>query len=382
MPNTKLSLNDALFATYSLAMLLLAFFIPPTHDYALYFKHWDLVLSGGDPWMKMSAANAYGPVHNLFAAPYLLHTQLPKLIFVSCWLFVSIHTVRTFLNTTTNSKNKLLYSVFWIANPFFIVGSTAYGFNDNLVALLIFVGILQAEKNKTITALVILSIGVLTKIYPVFLLPFLSRNWKEIKRNILIFFIIFITAYGISYLIWGGSFINAFGKANGRSPTLFSIMMFLNGDFFPFISIAKALIAINAILALSGVLYAFHLFKEGRIEQHTSFLVGFTFLLLFYKAGQQQFYLAYFSIFAAWVIIEFKKDIPNLKAFYSILILGFWMMLMAGIVYPLTRMEGAYEWLRHIIGLPTFIMLIYIQKSLLFPDTSNLSKSAASEANV
>ena len=370
MPTSAPSkLLDALLFVYVTAVLIASFMIAPMHDYALYFAHWDLILSGGDPWAKIDAPNAYGPVYNFFALPYALNSQLPKLIFVSCWLAVVIYTVRKFSALqNVSAAVKWLFAAFWLLNPFFIVSTSFYGFNDSLVALLCFLGVLLAVKGSSKTSLLILTVGVLTKIYPLFLLPFLNKGWKDIRRNILVFVVMLFVAYLITYLIWGPSFLVAFGKANGRNPTLFSIMMFLYSDYFPFKSIGSVLISLNKPLALGAVFFVFMRFRKEKLEQHAAFLAGFTALLMFYKAGQQQFYLAYFAIFAAWVVIEFRKELPNLKAFYAVLLLGFWMMLMAGVVYPLTSyMSGEYLWIREVIGLPTFILLCIVFKQLIFP---------------
>jgi hypothetical protein len=44
------------------------------------------------------------------------------------------------------------------------------------------------------------------------------------------------------------------------------------------------------------------------------------------------------------------------------------MSIMAGLVYPLTdQMEGNYLWLRDVIGLPTFIILVVVLSYLLKP---------------
>ncbi|UTW05146.1 DUF2029 domain-containing protein [Amphritea atlantica] len=362
-------LLDVLLCFYGIVVLVASFMVAPMHDYALYFAHWDLILRGGDPWAKIDAPNAYGPFYNFLALPYAVHSQLPKLIFSACWLAIVLYTVRKFSTLQGLAVNvKWLFAVFWLLNPFFIVSTVFFGFNDSLVALLCFLAVLIAVEGNRKSSLLIITAGVLTKIYPLFLLPFLNKSWKSVGRNILIFVVSLMLVYLITYLIWGPSFLVAFGKANGREPTLFSIMMFFSGDFFPFKSVGHFLISLNKLLVLGTVFYLFKRFQRGKIEQHTVFLAGFTAVLMFYKAGQQQFYLSFFAIFAAWVLIEFRKELPNMKAFYSVIALGVWMMLMAGIVYPLTSyMSGEFEWIRHIIGLPTFVLLCISFKYLVFP---------------
>ncbi len=360
------------FILYGAAFLTAAYLVPAMHDYRLYFNHWDLLLAGDDPWKKIPAANAYGPIYNLFAFPYALNIQFPKLLFVGAWLALVVYSVRDFiLNTDASKTAKSLYTVFWLFNPFFIVCTVFYGFNDNLVALIVFVGLLVAFKGQEAKSTFILTLGILTKLYPLFLLPFVSKDWKDIRRNIWIFFGLLISAYLICYLVWGPSFAVPFGKANGRNPTLFSIMKFFHGQFFPFETVAQVIITSSRVLILGGIFLIFKRYQKGLIAQHTAFLAGFTVLLMFYKAGQQQFYITYFAVFAAWVFVEFKHKQPNLKAFYAVLVLGAWMMLIAGVLYPLTSLRGDYAWVRDIIGVPTFVILSTILACLIQCSSGN-----------
>lgn len=374
--NIKLGL---FFLLYGFVMLFLAYNIQPMHDYGLYFAHWDLVLNGGDPWQKMEAANAYGPIYNAFAWLYAIDRQLPKLVFTASWLFISFYVVNAFWNLPKPTQlHKVLFLLLWLFNPFFILSTIFYGFNDAFVAFLVFLALLMIVKFKRLgSGVALLSLGVLTKIYPLFLLPFIANNKKQLLQYSVLFVFIIFSVYLFTYFIWGGSFLNAFGKANGRDPTLFSVMRFLTGAYFPS-EIGQAILAVSNLLILLGIGYVYKLFMVGKIDQITAFLASFTVLLMFYKAGQQQFYLVYFAIFALWSVQEFKKAHPNHKAFYAGLVLGLWMSIMAGLVYPFTgQMEGAYFWLRDVIGLPTFFILVVVMIFLLTPiklSKDNVSK--------
>ena len=356
--------------TYALVFFVVAFYVEPMHDYAAYLTHWDLVLNGGDPWRKMPAANAYGPIYNLFAWLYTIHYQLPKLIFASSWLFIAIYSVDRFLTIShVTVQEKTIYFIFWFFNPFFIISTLFYGFNDSFVALLVFVSmILVLFSQRTKLAVFIITLAVLTKIYPVFLLPYMEKFKKNIFKNIMLFVITLFTGYLLTYIFWGSSFANAFGKANGRDPTLFSIMKFLNGSYFPFEAFGQFMLLLSSLMVLSGVLYVFYLFKHDRIKQHTAFLAGFTMVLTFYKAGQFQFFIAYFAIFSVWALVEFKEAKPNKSAFYSVIMLGSWLSIMVGIIYPLSGgFNGEYEYIQDILGLPTFLMEVLVLFFLLLP---------------
>jgi len=184
----------------------------------------------------------------------------------------------------------------------------------------------------------------------------LAENKKQFKRVLLIFFVLIFAVYGLTYYVWGGSFVNAFGKANGRDPTLFSVMRVVHGDYFPFPSIAMYIVESYKLLILLSIWFLLKRFFKGELSKHALFLAAFTALLMFYKAGQQQFFIAYFAVFSIWVLIEFKSAKPDLTVFYSVLVLGLWFAVMAGIVYPLTSFKGDYAIIQEWLGLPTFLL--------------------------
>lgn len=74
-----------------IAAVVAAYLIGARHDYVRYMTHWELVLSGQDPW---STSNAYGPAYNLLAIPFVIHPLLPKVIFVSTWQLGSWYLLR------------------------------------------------------------------------------------------------------------------------------------------------------------------------------------------------------------------------------------------------------------------------------------------------
>ena len=72
------------------AVLATALVLGAQHDHAEYLVQWSAILAGEDPW---AGTNAYGPIHNLFAAPFALWALLPKLLFAGCavgasWLLI------------------------------------------------------------------------------------------------------------------------------------------------------------------------------------------------------------------------------------------------------------------------------------------------------
>lgn len=349
----------------SLVMFIIGYYIAPTHDYLGYFKHWDLVLSGGDPWARIHGANAYGPAHNLFAFIYAINIQGPKLIFIASWLFIGWYTLYKLIEKSNMQRFEIgLLFFIWFLNPLFLVGMLAYGFNDAFVALLMFWGLILATQapQKMKQGVSLLAIAFVTKLYPLFLLPFLTREKRTIKNNVLLFLGVVVSVYLAAYLIWGDSVFYPFGKANGRDPAMFSLMAFVFNSYFPFGQVtAEIVILLGNLFILISMGYVFHQLLKGRFAVHTALLLGFTFLFMFYKVGNFQFYISYFAVFLFWVLLEFQSDTPNRKAFYTLILFALWFGVMAGLVYPLTdRMQGEYEWLREVIGLPTFVFQLII----------------------
>ncbi|WP_156018290.1 hypothetical protein [Thiomicrospira pelophila] len=252
----------------------------------------------------------------------------------------------------------------WFLNPLFLVGMLAYGFNDAFVALLMFWGLILATQapQKMKQGVSLLAIAFVTKLYPLFLLPFLTREKRTIKNNVLLFLGVVVSVYLVAYLIWGSSVFYPFGKANGRDPAMFSLMAFVFNSYFPFGQVtAEIVILLGNLFILVSMGYVFYQLLKGRFAVHTALLLGFTFLFMFYKVGNFQFYISYFAVFLFWVLLEFQSDTPNRKAFYAVVLFALWFGVMAGLVYPLTgRMQGEYEWLREVIGLPTFVFQLII----------------------
>ena len=352
-------------STLSLLLLVIGYYVAPTHDYLGYFKHWDLVLSGGDPWARIHGANAYGPVHNLFAFIYALNIQWPKLIFIASWLLIGWYTLYKLMqNTQARPLEVGLVFLIWFLNPLFLVGMLVYGFNDAFVALLMFFGLILATQTpqKMKHGVSLLALAFVTKLYPLFVLPFLTANKQTIKSNVLLFLTIVIAVYLAAFFVWGDSVFYPFGKANGRDPAMFSFMAFVFNSYFPFgLVVADTIILLGNLFILVSMAYVFHQLLKGRFEVHTAVLLGFTFLFMFYKVGNFQFYISYFAVFLYWLLVEFQKPHPNRAVFYTMILFALWFGVMAGLVYPLTdRMQGDYEWLREVIGLPTFIFQLAI----------------------
>lgn len=349
------------------AALVLGFALDPVHDYFVYQKHWEMVLAGEDPWQKMVGRNAYGPVYNLFALPYALWATLPKVLFVASWLAVGFYAVHAFFKLERPTYGeKLGLWAFWFLNPFFWVGAVGYGFNDNFVAMLTFFAMVYAvQKNDGVKATWLVAVGFLTKLYPLFLVPFLEKRREDRKRRVLLFAALFAGAYALSYLVWGESCTAPFEKANGRGPTLFSVMRFVNGAYF-FPGAGEIISHLGKLVVVGGIGWTWWAWTKGRIRHHAAFLLAFTFLLAFYNAGQQQFFIAYFAIATGWLLAEYGEEAPNRAAAFFLLLMGIWFAVMAGLVYPFTgSMHGEWEGLREWIGLPTFLMELGVLVTLI-----------------
>lgn len=367
-------LNRWFLCFYAVFSFLMVFFIDPVHDYLGYFKHWDLVLAGGDPWQKMPGANAYGPVHNLFAYIYMLDNLLPKIFFVFSWIFFSWIIVYLFEKCPYVKNNDVffVYALFFL-NPFFWVGSIGYGFNDNFVALIVFLSLLFfSQLQKRLWGVFGIALAFLTKLYPVFLMFSMIRNRRDLILYSAFFIMIVVSIYLITYFVWSDSFLLSFGKANGRDPTLFSLQRFLHGTYFPYKEFAHIFSMLSNFFLLIGMIYIMFLRFKNRLAFHTAALLSLTWLFLVYKAGQQQFFITYFAVFGFWAITEFSQNNPNRAAFYSVLCLGLWFALTAGIFYPITSgFSAEFAWIEDVIGLPTAILEGLIIYFLLKEGTLN-----------
>src|SRR5262245_66066070 len=141
-------------------------------------KQWARVLSGVNP-LLYDTANVYGVGHQVMAVLYLVHPLAPKLVYI-------LSSFGTFLVMFDAQRRDVAVGLatfaLLFATPFFVILTPMYGVEDTLVTFLtLFAVDLQIRQGRTLAAALLLAAAVLTKLYPLALLPFLATNRGSIN---------------------------------------------------------------------------------------------------------------------------------------------------------------------------------------------------------
>jgi hypothetical protein len=265
------------------------------HDYMSYIKQWDIILRGDDPWRGTD--NAYGPVHNLFASWYNIQGLLPKLWF--SFLLSATGGIASFFPLRIDEKTSLpqryLLFIFFILSPFALITVTFYGLNDILPAAAMVLAIIGAITFKDFLPRIlsggILAIGVMSKFYPIIILPSLSIQRRRIDWAFISGFLgVLVSIALLAYKIWGKSMLYPLLFAGFRGSAHLSLFHFTRTVLELNLDRLSTPVMLVVFLAMS-----LFLFKKNLDPMLNSILI-FASVLSFYKVGHQQFFLFFFLI--------------------------------------------------------------------------------------
>lgn len=347
-----------------------SFFLPSIHDYALYLEQWHHILKGNDPWR--GTLNAYGPVYSFMALLVKVHERLPALLFLAVYFF-SIYTF------CKDQKLKLDTPslIFLIANPLFLIFGVLYSNNDVLLAGLILLFLDQTQAKNFRMAGVILGLAISFKFSVIFLVPILFLQEKKwFPRSLVSLGMTVALLYGISYLIWGDTFIIPFLYGTERGSRLLSVFRFIRGNYQPlkFMGIFNLDKYNTLILGGSSLVALFLIYRQKIQNAFLQAAILLTTVFMIYKVGNHQYFLTVFPLLAV-----INQQIKNTSISRSSWILLGWYSL-ATLLYHFTRQEfqwgysGTFFSIREWIGLPTFIVQV-LCLFLLFKGASAFKQS-------
>ena len=335
-------------------MLLLSFFLPSSHDYALYLEQWRHILAGNDPWVK--TLNAYGPMYSFMARLVGIHERLPALIFLAVYFLGIFFFIRD--SGLTPNWNSL---ILLLVNPLFFIFGLLYSSNDVLLAGVILLFLMKLEMKHFAIAGVFLGLAVSFKFSVIFLVPLLFLQEKKwIPGSVLSFGLTLLLFYGLAYLIWGETFLIPFLYGADRESRLLSVFRFIRGDLQPlaFAGISS-LDSLNTLFLGTGALITWLLLVRLKVEdvyvQATAFLVT---VFMIYKVGNHQYFLTVFPL-----LVILVQKYPDFRLRLGIGLISAWYSF-AALLYYFTRHDsewgysGKFFGIREWIGLPTFLVQI------------------------
>ena len=300
------------------ALLIVGFLKGANYDYRyVYVIHWSRVLAGENPWLPDLLTglpgSAFGVGHQILAGLFYFHPLAPKVFFILCWFgtFVIVFKAQRREATIDAMMFLMLF-----AAPFYIVLICFYGVNDALVAFLTLLAIdLRTRKKMCVGPAVLFAIAILTKLYPLALLPFLATDRGVISVR---FIAVVLLALAIGLLpavtLWGWSVFYIVGaNVYGGGKTL-SIFWFLYDSRLSPIahtSLAEALIASNFVIVglAMALLYAFHLF--GKMRALTGAVLASVILFAFFGGNPQYFICPTMLLIYFLAIVTPKRDFSD-----------------------------------------------------------------------
>tara|TARA_B100001121_G_scaffold162898_1_gene142227 strand:+ start:595 stop:1725 length:1131 start_codon:yes stop_codon:yes gene_type:complete len=345
------------FSILNIILFIILFYGGSRHDYSLYSITWQGVLNQ-DPNIYY---HSYGPLHLFFAFIFNLNPLLPKIIY---GILFSIFQIFLFLKLLKLEDKFLL--LFYISIPcnFLIIATVYfYGINDSIVAFFLFFSLIFKLDKKDVLSGIFLSVSILTKIYPILLVPFFILERKKINIKLLFSLIVsLIVIMLISFYFFGNRLIlDPFMFGAARDPKLLSILASLSYDF-PESLIVKKLIENNSFIVLVSTLMTiiFCLIKQTRIL--VSLILTYLTILITYKVGHMQFYLPLCAFFSLLLIYEKKY----LDIFYIVLPLII-LLSFTQLIYSTTsgfdlmsQSEYNFEIIRQKIGYIFFTINIFV----------------------
>lgn len=166
-------------------------------DYNVFSEAATHVYNGDSPYKRHTYRYTPLAAYLVLANNYI-HPVCGKLIFCLCDILMSLILWRIF--DTINPKHKdqtYLYVAFWSFNPLTVNLSTR-GSNDNLISLLVFIGVYYLLKKQYVLAGIFYGLSVHFKIYPIIYSIALylyidcdtrlireGKKWEAFKRGII-----------------------------------------------------------------------------------------------------------------------------------------------------------------------------------------------------
>ncbi len=345
----------------TLLALILAALSAFQHDYRAYLLHWDRMAGGGVPWGGFDQPNAYGPVNFLFAFPYMVHPVLPRILFASFWMIGASLTLLLILKAQPRRGELALSIALLLLNPLVWIFVCLYGVHDSFVAVCCAAAFLFSKQKRTGLGGFLLALAAGFKFYPALLLPFLARSARGIDRRMIISFSATLLAcFAAAYAVWGKSVWFPVEFAIGRESKLLSIFTYLEGPYSPVnlraMEITPAAIALPAMVVcyLAGLYldYSFSLSMPAKVC--AALLVP----LSLYQLGQFQFFIPLTFLLPLAVFAD-PSICPRRSLYLTVVSLPLaWVAVMAGLYWLLDRFLGRFSYIRGIIGLPSFAVIL------------------------
>jgi len=337
-------------------------------DYNAYLTQWQMVVDAQSPPWGEHSTNAYGPLYNLLALPYMIDPFLPKLLFVFTWMWASMFLIGQAIKCDDRpSLHAWPVAVFMLTGPFLALLIAHYGYFDILPAWLCLMAVHFRMRQRDGLSGAALAGAVLLKFYPLALLPFLMLDRRGLRLRIQLgAWCVGLIGIGMlmGWLIWGQSVLHPLSFAGERPSKWLSIFRFLRGPYSP---LALGMenpnadhLSLPAIVVLGGGAWLVCWWR--RVPLIPACVIGVSIALQFYKVGHVQFQILLVLLILYWLATGGLLSREHRPAMIAVLAYLLWLTGFV-IVYAVLRRvsrEGLLISIRDYAGLVGFIMTVWL----------------------
>ena len=367
------------------AALWLAIWSGARHDYSFFLGEWAAVMEGG-PQATGRGLNAYGPGFNAFAVFAAAHPLLPKLIFVGAWLAVAAWLIRKADQAGPDRTAGWIVFVAVVLNPLFWTHTVLYGTFDSVVALACLGALGLMGRGRDGMAGASLSVAVLLKYYPLALVPFFAFHGRRFNRRFTIGFVgTTVAGLLLAFALWGPGVLHALEFAAERPSKLMSVFRFLRGSLSPlrFVTPEPDLdfLSVPLVVACGFLVWVWTLRHREALVPST--VLAMLTALTLYKVGHLQFQIVLVLLLTFWYVDGRLLAKPSPRRDWRVVAYVAYVAAVSA-AYEVTRfivggrrgMEGPFDVLRDLVGLPAFLLACALVAVLLKPEVPRASDDA------
>ena len=223
-------------------------------------------------------------------------------------------------------NKSIITTLIYALNPLIIVSLLINCHNDTYVIFFILLAFYLKKRNKTLLAVLSLTLGTLIKYFPIMFLPYILNKEKSKAKAILYFLMSILIFVGVTFISTGSiKNLTAFlTQAVLYNSSIFVwILTFTNSNFDLVNVLAKIGKIIFVILYLSVLIYFYTMEKKKNVEISRikkDECLQYTFIYIFIISDNMFAFLVLYLAFYIYSILGFRKrsikDIRNRKYFY------------------------------------------------------------------
>ncbi len=357
---------DRVLGLLALAFLALALETGGIQDYYFFQQMWREVWLGHDPWFYAYGAfgkypmNAYGPLFNLFALPALINPLLPKLLFATAYLLFAIGLIQAQSDRQALASRSMLALLAWFWMPYCWVEIAVFGHFDVLMGLLCAAAVHARVRHRDVLCGACLGMGVLLKLMPVVLLPFLMMDGRRPPWRLLMAAIATVAlGFGISLALWGTSTFRPLLFAAQRGSHHLSIWRFLKGVYSPlgWIGLREDLDGLAPLAMLGALAWTWLRVMREQLRPAAAAILAALVTVMFYQVGFSQYYTVLFVLASYGMLVDGCCRQDAQRVWISLGCYFGWLsvfdLLLATVSIDALGMQ---EW----IGLPTFLLGCFV----------------------